>query len=56
KPHPCEWPGCTHIATRSEHLKRHMLTHTNEKAFKCAHCFKSYGRSDGLRAHMRQSH
>jgi len=38
-------------STHSE-LKRHILTHTKERAYKCLHCGKSYKQQSGLCSHV----
>ncbi|KAF8932511.1 hypothetical protein BGZ58_007024 [Dissophora ornata] len=53
--HPCKYPTCGWSFKRFEHLKRHMLVHTKERAFVCdfAGCNKSFSRSDNFSAHLR---
>ena len=33
-------------------MRKHMLTHTGERAFKCQHCDKSFTSSNNLKIHM----
>ncbi|KAF9547138.1 hypothetical protein EC957_008818 [Mortierella hygrophila] len=53
--HPCKFPTCGWSFKRYEHLKRHMLVHTKERAFVCDYhgCEKSFSRSDNFSAHLR---
>ena len=51
---PCDWPGCTYVATKNCWLKQHMVTHTGERAFACQlpGCEKRLCSKKGLRIHM----
>src|SRR5947207_6567625 len=35
---------CLRTFTKTEHLERHVRSHTKEKPFQCSVCGKSYGR------------
>lgn len=48
KSHSCPILECGRVFKRLEHLKRHVRTHTNERAHKCPDCHKSFSRSDNL--------
>ncbi|KAI3021730.1 transcriptional regulator family: C2H2 zinc finger and Fungal Specific TF [Aspergillus niger] len=50
---PCTF--CGRIFSRSQHLRRHELIHTQEKPFQC-HCGRAFSRQDLLRRHDRVSH
>ncbi|KAI5197138.1 amidase signature enzyme [Aureobasidium subglaciale] len=48
-------PHCQRTFKRTEHLSRHVRTHTKEKPFSCA-CGASFGRRDLLTRHQRVNH
>ncbi|KAI1076403.1 hypothetical protein F5B20DRAFT_572852 [Whalleya microplaca] len=48
-------PHCSRDFKRSEHLERHVRTHTKEKPYVC-HCGTAYARRDLLTRHERISH
>ncbi|KAI0799356.1 hypothetical protein GGR55DRAFT_692674 [Xylaria sp. FL0064] len=48
-------PHCGRSFKRSEHLERHVRTHTKEKPYLC-HCGSAFSRRDLLTRHMRISH
>ncbi|KAK5025835.1 hypothetical protein LTR13_010298 [Exophiala sideris] len=53
KNHTCD--RCGRVFRRSEHLKRHLRTHTKEKPYRC-HCGAPFARQDLLKRHIRLSH
>ncbi|KAI5704696.1 hypothetical protein M8J75_007968 [Diaphorina citri] len=50
---PYENCACEREFSRSDELKRHMRTHTDDKRFLCAHCDKRFMRSDHLHKHQK---
>ncbi|KAI1432151.1 hypothetical protein GGR50DRAFT_626983 [Xylaria sp. CBS 124048] len=48
-------PHCGRVFKRSEHLERHVRTHTKEKPYIC-HCGSAFSRRDLLTRHVRISH
>jgi len=49
----CYYPNCNFLATKSQNLKYHLLTHTKEKPHKCDICGQSFSLVKNLRRHHR---
>lgn len=50
---PFKCGNCEKEFTRSESLRRHMTTHSDEKSYVCRECGKCFSRIDHLTLHMR---
>ncbi|KAF2971874.1 hypothetical protein GQX73_g1659 [Xylaria multiplex] len=50
---PKKCPECGVCFSKTEHLARHIRSHTKEKPFSCRECGKSYSRQDSLLRHSR---
>lgn len=48
----CPQEGCNYHATKTQNLKYHMLTHTQEKAHQCEVCGTSFSLVKNLKRHM----
>ncbi|PWN31407.1 uncharacterized protein FA14DRAFT_108510, partial [Meira miltonrushii] len=51
----CPHPGCGKVFARQFHVRRHILTHDNNKPFQCPHqgCHARFTRSDNCAQHQR---
>ncbi|CCM05944.1 uncharacterized protein FIBRA_08183 [Fibroporia radiculosa] len=49
----CPLFSCGRMFKRTEHLKRHLRTHTLERPYQCQQCQKRFSRSDNLAQHYR---
>lgn len=50
------FPPCSMVFTRYEHLARHIRKHTGERPFQCEFCNKRFSRLDNLRQHIHTVH
>ncbi|CAH0017107.1 unnamed protein product [Clonostachys rhizophaga] len=46
-------PQCGQVFSKTEHLARHIRSHTKERPFECECCGKAYSRHDSLLRHAR---
>lgn len=51
RPHQCAF--CRKRFAKTEHLSRHLRTHTGYRPFECPKCHKRFSRQDTLSRHMR---
>ena len=49
-------PFCPKIMAKCRDMKRHISTHTGEKAFNCPHCNYGSNRKDKLQIHIQGRH
>uniref|UniRef100_A0A4W5QHG7 C2H2-type domain-containing protein n=1 Tax=Hucho hucho TaxID=62062 RepID=A0A4W5QHG7_9TELE len=54
RPHKC--PSCSFASKNRKDLRRHMMTHTNEKPFTCRICGQRFNRNGHLKFHMERLH
>lgn len=47
---------CGRLFARKEHVRRHVLSHTGEKPFKCSDCARQFARQDILSRHRKKLH
>ena len=45
-------PACSKSYKRPEHLRRHQLSHSTDRPYKCALCRSTFQRSDVLKRHL----
>ncbi|KAH3670725.1 hypothetical protein OGAPHI_001240 [Ogataea philodendri] len=55
-PYKCDFPECSKVFQRSEHLSRHKLNHNPKKIFRCDYpaCGKTFVRNDLLVRHNKR--
>uniref|UniRef100_UPI00358F57A1 zinc finger protein 335 isoform X2 n=1 Tax=Myxine glutinosa TaxID=7769 RepID=UPI00358F57A1 len=54
RPHKCS--QCSFASKNKKDLRRHLLTHTNEKPFSCHICGQRFNRNGHLKLHMDRLH
>nr|XP_023652536.1 zinc finger protein 335 isoform X5 [Paramormyrops kingsleyae] len=54
RPHKCE--HCSFASKNKKDLRRHTMTHTNEKPFACEVCGQRFNRNGHLKFHMERLH
>lgn len=52
----CEFPGCTDVFGRQDHLRRHEMAHRKERPFVCPTCGHLFSRADNMNSHRRHVH
>lgn len=56
KYHYCDMPNCDYFSDRSASVKRHLISHTNEKPYTCSFCGMKYKSDSGFRRHVNKFH
>ena len=54
--HNCSKPGCDYKSTQASHLRHENLVNSNQRAFQCRQCTKTYKLMSHLRRHIISSH
>lgn len=53
----CSYVGCNKSYSRSDHLKRHQISHTdNTKPYNCDYCIVRFSNKDHLKRHIKTIH
>ena len=52
QPHKSTYSQCNKSFRQSQHLTRHLITHTGEKSHNCAQCSKSFTDAGTLKRHL----
>ena len=52
QPHKSTYSQCNKSFRQSQHLTRHLITHTGEKSHNCAQCSKSFTNAGTLKRHL----
>lgn len=52
KIYKCQYPNCGMAFTRSDRRNRHMLSHYDDKNFRCTICYKTFKTAQNLAKHL----
>ena len=52
----CDFPGCDYQTEHTYRVKKHLKRHSNDRPFKCNHCYKKYKQKKDLTEHMQRQH
>ncbi len=52
----CDVPGCSASFVKRAHLRRHEMTHTQQRDFTCPGCNRAFSRNDSMARHLRRKH
>lgn len=52
----CPHAGCTYLFSKPVHLRRHLLSHSDESVWKCPDCDQEFKRIDSFQRHKKRIH
>ena len=52
----CQVDGCNYVAGSKRYLRRHQISHSNDRPFQCEHCSKRFKSKLAMTLHIRNVH